>query len=83
MTAVAWALTRTAPGEDETLVADIRRLSELDALREAAAGARAALSASVDDVADGAARPLGGQPSGDEDEQGGYQPRKEIDGPGP
>lgn len=42
-----------APGEDETLVADIRRLSELDALREAAAGARAALSASVDDVADG------------------------------
>lgn len=42
-----------APGEDETLVADIRRLSELDALREAAAGARAALSASLDDVSDG------------------------------
>ncbi len=42
-----------APGEDETLVADIRRLSELDALREAAAGARAALSASMDDVSDG------------------------------
>ncbi|WP_059018884.1 DNA repair protein RecN [Mycobacterium sp. M26] len=41
------------PGEDETLVADIRRLSELDALREAAAGARAALSASLDDVSDG------------------------------
>ncbi len=41
------------PGEDETLVADIRRLSELDALREAAAGARAALSASMDDVSDG------------------------------
>ncbi len=33
-----------APGEDEALVADIRRLSELDAVREAAAGARAALS---------------------------------------
>ena len=32
------------PGEDAALVADIRRLSELDALREAAAGARAALS---------------------------------------
>lgn len=32
------------PGEDDALVADIRRLSELDALREAAAGARAALS---------------------------------------
>jgi DNA repair protein RecN (Recombination protein N) len=32
------------PGEDEDLVADIRRLSELDAVREAAAGARAALS---------------------------------------
>lgn len=42
-----------SPGEDEALVADIRRLSELDALREAAAGARAALSASVDDVSDG------------------------------
>ncbi|HVQ98341.1 MAG TPA: DNA repair protein RecN, partial [Mycobacterium sp.] len=32
------------PGEDDTLVADIRRLSELDALREAAATARAALA---------------------------------------
>ena len=32
------------PGEDEKLVADIRRLSELDAVREAAASARAALS---------------------------------------
>ena len=31
------------PGEDETLVDDIRRLSELDALREAAHTARAAL----------------------------------------
>ncbi|WP_396928481.1 DNA repair protein RecN [Mycolicibacterium sp.] len=40
-----------APGEDESLVADIRRLSELDALREAVAGARANLSA--DDLADG------------------------------
>ncbi|OMC56366.1 DNA repair protein RecN [Mycobacterium sp. IS-836] len=33
------------PAEDEELVADIRRLSELDTLREAAAAARAALSA--------------------------------------
>jgi DNA repair protein RecN (Recombination protein N) len=33
------------PGEDEALVADILRLSELDTLREAAAVARAALSA--------------------------------------
>ncbi len=41
------------PGEDESLVADIRRLSELDALREAVAGARAALTGSVDDVSDG------------------------------
>lgn len=32
------------PGEDERLVADIRRLSELDSVREAAAGAREALS---------------------------------------
>ncbi|BBY60650.1 DNA repair protein RecN [Mycolicibacterium sarraceniae] len=40
-----------APGEDETLVADIRRLSELDALREAVAGARVNLS--VDELADG------------------------------
>ncbi len=38
------------PGEDEALVADIRRLSELDAVREAAAGARAALSGTEDDV---------------------------------
>lgn len=41
------------PGEDEALVADIRRLSELDALREAAAGARVALSAAVDEVSEG------------------------------
>jgi len=33
-----------APGEDEALVADIRRLSELDSVREAAASARTALS---------------------------------------
>ena len=32
-----------APGEDEALVADIRRLSELDAVREAASAARTAL----------------------------------------
>ena len=32
------------PGEDAALVDDIRRLSELDAVREAAAGARAALT---------------------------------------
>ena len=32
------------PGEDDALVADIRRLTELDAVREAAAGARAMLS---------------------------------------
>lgn len=38
------------PGEDEALVADIRRLSELDALREAAATARAALSGVLDDA---------------------------------
>ncbi|ORA09221.1 DNA repair protein RecN [Mycobacterium arosiense] len=36
------------PGEDDALVAEIRRLSELDTLREAAAAARAALSS--DDV---------------------------------
>jgi DNA repair protein RecN (Recombination protein N) len=40
-----------APGEDDALVADIRRLSELDALREAAAGARAALSGTGEDAA--------------------------------
>lgn len=37
-----------APGEDEALVAEIRRLSELDAVRESAAGARSALSGSDD-----------------------------------
>lgn len=39
-----------APGEDTTLVDDIRQLSELDALREAAQGARAALSGGDDAV---------------------------------
>lgn len=38
------------PGEDEALVADIVRLSELDTLREAAAGARAALAGALDDA---------------------------------
>jgi DNA repair protein RecN (Recombination protein N) len=38
------------PGEDDALIADIRRLSELDALREAAASARAALSGAEDDA---------------------------------
>lgn len=37
------------PGEDETLVEAIRRLSELDALREAAQTARAALAGAPDD----------------------------------
>ena len=37
------------PGEDDVLVAEIRRLSELDSVREAAAGAREALSGSDDD----------------------------------
>ena len=41
-------------GEDDTLVADIRRLSELDALRDAAQTARAALSGSLDEPAAGA-----------------------------
>ncbi|WP_019973480.1 DNA repair protein RecN [Mycobacterium sp. 141] len=39
------------PGEDEAIVADIRRLSELDALREAAQAARVALSGALDDLA--------------------------------
>lgn len=43
-------------GEDDALVADIRRLSELDALREAASAARAALSGTLDD-ADGGSEP--------------------------
>ena len=38
-----------SPGEDDALVDDIRRLSELDALREAARAARFALAGSDDD----------------------------------
>jgi DNA repair protein RecN (Recombination protein N) len=41
-----------APGEDTALVAEIRRLSELDAVREAAARARAELSGAADAAAD-------------------------------
>jgi DNA repair protein RecN (Recombination protein N) len=37
------------PGEDDALVSDIRRLSELDALREAASGARIALAGAGDE----------------------------------
>ena len=43
------------PGEDDALVEDIRRLSELDALREAAQFARAALSGLDDDPSDASA----------------------------
>ncbi len=43
------------PSEDDALVGEIRRLSELDALREAAAQARAALAGSLDDTVDTAA----------------------------
>ncbi|HEY5840128.1 MAG TPA: DNA repair protein RecN [Mycobacterium sp.] len=43
------------PGEDQALVADIRRLSELDALREAASAARLALSGDADDPMDSGA----------------------------
>jgi DNA repair protein RecN (Recombination protein N) len=39
------------PGEDEALVSDIQRLSELDALREAAQSARLALSGELDEAA--------------------------------
>jgi DNA repair protein RecN (Recombination protein N) len=41
-----------APGEDDALIDDIRRLSELDALREAAATARAALSGTDEEAAE-------------------------------
>jgi DNA repair protein RecN (Recombination protein N) len=41
-----------APGEDDALIDDIRRLSELDALREAAATARAALSGADEEAAE-------------------------------
>ena len=40
------------PGEDESLVAEIRRLSELDVVREAAVGARAALSGADEEAVD-------------------------------
>jgi DNA repair protein RecN (Recombination protein N) len=40
-----------APGEDDALVDDIRRLSELDALRDAAATARVALSGTEEETA--------------------------------
>jgi DNA repair protein RecN (Recombination protein N) len=43
------------PGEDEALVTEIRRLSELDALREAAQSARAALSGQLDEAPEGGA----------------------------
>ena len=47
-------------GEDDALVADIVRLSELDTLREAANGARQALSGTLDDAdGSGAAEGLG------------------------
>jgi DNA repair protein RecN (Recombination protein N) len=39
-----------APGEDDALIDDIRRLTELDVLREAAASARAALSGAAEEV---------------------------------
>jgi len=47
-------------GEDEALVADIRRLSELDALRDAAQTARIALSGELDDPAQGAVSAIDG-----------------------
>ena len=48
-----------ASGEDDALIADIRRLSELDALREAASGARVALSGLGDDAsADPSGQPV-------------------------
>ncbi|MGO9034120.1 DNA repair protein RecN [Mycobacterium sp.] len=47
-----------APGEDDALIADIRRLSELDALREAAASARAALSGAEDEAAEMMGQPV-------------------------
>jgi len=44
------------PGEDEALVDEIRRLSELDAVREAAAGARTVLAGTDDESAVGQSR---------------------------
>ncbi len=48
-----------APGEDQQLVADIRRMSELDALRDAAATARHALAGDADDPLDAASSATG------------------------
>jgi DNA repair protein RecN (Recombination protein N) len=46
-------------GEDDALIADVRRLSELDGLREAAARARAALSGPAEDAtADAMSQPV-------------------------
>lgn len=42
------------PGEDDAIVADIQRLSELDALREAAQTARAAISGAMAEAGDDA-----------------------------
>ncbi|MBU3706521.1 MAG: DNA repair protein RecN [Mycobacterium sp.] len=50
-----------APGEDEALVADIRRLSELDAVREAASTARTALLGADEQA--GAESPGAGSPA--------------------
>jgi DNA repair protein RecN (Recombination protein N) len=49
------------PGEDDALVDDIRRLSELDALREAAHTARTALAGLDDDPSDASAANSVGQ----------------------
>lgn len=45
------------PGEDDALAIEIRRLSELDALRAAASGARAALAGGLDELAELAGEP--------------------------
>ncbi|HEY0228788.1 MAG TPA: DNA repair protein RecN [Mycobacterium sp.] len=49
------------PGEDDALIAEVVRLSELDTLREAAAVARAALSGELDDVSGGSAADILGR----------------------
>lgn len=49
------------PGEDDALVAEVVRLSELDTLREAAAAARTALSGELDDVSGGSAADILGR----------------------
>lgn len=56
---------RPQPGEDAAIVNEVRRLSDLDSLREAAAGAQALLlgaSADIPTDADGAARPARDRP---------------------